>query len=110
MHIINKQILKIIREFVNDTKLTMSEVAREAGISKAWISRLTNDANPNMSIETAAKLLDVAGYELIIKKITTAGSEDEIVEANIEENLKENVNKPFSRLRINHVENIVGGD
>ena len=104
MHTINKQILKIIREFVDDTKMTMSEVAREAGISKAWISRLTNDANPNMSIETAAKLLDVAGYELIIKKITTAGNEDEIIEATSEA-IEESVNKPFSRLRKNHINN-----
>ena len=102
MHTINKQILKIIREFVDDTKLTMSEVAREAGISKAWISRLTNDVNPNMSIETAAKLLDVAGYELVIKRNTTAGNENEIIEATAE-NLEENVNKPFSRLRMNYV-------
>ena len=100
MHTINKQILKIIREFVDDTKLTMSEVAREAGISKAWISRLTNDANPNMSIETAAKLLDVAGYQLIIKGITTASNEDEIVEAS-----EETIEKiPFSRLRMNYME------
>jgi len=94
LHIINKQILKIIREFADDTKLTMSDVAREAGISKAWISRLTHNADPNMSIETAANLLSVAGYELLVKKNTTAESEENIVEA-------EEI-KSFSRLRKNH--------
>ena len=101
MHTINKQILKIIRDFTDDTKLTMSEVAREAGISKAWISRLTNDANPNMSVETAANLLEVAGYELVIKKVTIASDESDIVEATAEE-IEISERRPLSRLRMNH--------
>ena len=99
LHTINKQILKIIRDFVDDTKLTMSEVAREAGISKAWISRLTNDTTPNMSIETASSILNVAGYELVIKKVITAEDENEVIEAEVEQIIKK---KPFSRLKRNY--------
>ncbi|MFW6242953.1 MAG: helix-turn-helix domain-containing protein [bacterium] len=61
------QILTIIRAVANNENITISEFARKAGISKSWISKLQN-TDANLSLETATHLLDVVGYELVIKK------------------------------------------
>ena len=46
--------------------MSMSEFARKAGVSKAWLSRLQH-TDANLSIEMANRLLDIAGYKIIIK-------------------------------------------
>lgn len=67
-HKITTQILNIIRYKASEEDLSISAYGRKAGISKAWISKLMH-TDANLSIETASKLLDVAGYELrIVRK------------------------------------------
>lgn len=63
---LTKQILEIIRKYLDEEEISMSEFARKADVSKAWLSRLQH-TDANLSIEMANRLLDVAGYRLIIK-------------------------------------------
>ena len=66
------QILQIIRNYCDANDMSMGEYAKAAGVSKAWISRISNEGNKHISMEVASKLLDVAGYKI---KITSAGIE-----------------------------------
>ena len=64
---LTNQILQIIRTHAYKADMTVSEFGRRAGVSKAWLSKLKN-TDANLSIETAEKLLHVAGYKLNISK------------------------------------------
>ena len=66
------QMLQIIQNFCDANDMSMGQYAKAAGVSKAWISRISNEGNKHVSIDVAAKLLDVAGYSI---KITSAGIE-----------------------------------
>lgn len=66
------QMLQIIQNFCSANDMSMGQYAEAAGVSKAWISRISNEGNKHVSIDVAAKLLDVAGYSI---KITSAGIE-----------------------------------
>lgn len=68
-----KAILEIIRSSAYNENISMSEFARRAGVSKAWLSKLKH-TNANLSIDTAIRLLDVAGYSLKISKNSTKNS------------------------------------
>lgn len=64
---ITKQILGIIRNYVYQNEISMSEFARRAGISKSWLSKLKH-TDANLSIDTAFNLLNEAGYTMKIEK------------------------------------------
>ena len=64
---INEDILSLIRTYAYNNNLSMSEVSRRAGISKAWLSKLKN-SDANLSLETAERILNTLGYSLKIQK------------------------------------------
>lgn len=64
---INEDILSLIRTYAYNNNLSMSEVGRRAGISKAWLSKLKN-SDANLSLETAERILNTLGYSLEIQK------------------------------------------
>lgn len=64
---LTNEVLNIIRTYAYNNNVSMSEIGRRAGISKAWLSRLKN-TNSNLSLETAEHILDVLGYKIEIKK------------------------------------------
>lgn len=64
---VTKEILELIRTYAHREGISLSEFARRAKISKAWLSRLKNH-DANLSLETATYLLDVVGYRLSVQK------------------------------------------
>ena len=56
-----KEILQIVQNYMNQSGMSLGEYAREAGCSKAWLSKLQS-----VSVEIAARLLGVAGYNIRI--------------------------------------------
>ncbi|MFW6008586.1 MAG: helix-turn-helix domain-containing protein [archaeon] len=65
---ITKEVISILRTTAHQKGISVSSYAKEAGISKAWVSKLQNDTSANLSVETAEKILSVAGYKLEVKK------------------------------------------
>lgn len=61
-----KEILRIVQNYMDKSGLSLGEYAREAGCSKAWLSKLLNEKSKSVSIEIAARLLGVAGYNIKI--------------------------------------------
>jgi DNA invertase Pin-like site-specific DNA recombinase len=62
----------LVRQFfliVNDRKMPLREIAKEAGLSYATIQAWQGKNNPNIIIFQAA--LNVLGYELCIRKRET---------------------------------------
>lgn len=74
---ITNEILNIIRTHAYKEDMTISEFGRQAGVSKAWLSKLKN-TDANLSVETAEKLLNAAGYKLNVSKGKSAAVETEI--------------------------------
>ena len=66
MNSLTKEVLNIVRNFVDKESISMSEFARQAGVSKAWLSKLQH-TDANLSIEMANRLLIIAGYKIEIK-------------------------------------------
>ena len=64
---LTKEVLKIIRTHAYQEGITLSQFARNAGVSKAWLSKLKNH-DANLSLETATNLLNYCGYKLEIRK------------------------------------------
>lgn len=56
-----------IKRIVDDAGLTLYEIERDAGVSRAMLSRYFN-GKVAMSIKTLDKLLEYLGYELTLKK------------------------------------------
>ena len=70
-----KKIIDIVKNYSEKKNISISEFGRRAGVSKAWLSRLQN-TDANLSVETASRLLNSAGYELqIVKKSGTTANE-----------------------------------
>lgn len=67
---LTRQVLQKIREYMKAQKISMSEFARQTGVSKAWLSKLKN-TDANLSLNTATDLLHYMGYTL---KLTREGS------------------------------------
>ena len=61
-----KEILQIVQNYMNQSGMSLGEYAREAGCSKAWLSKLLNQKSQSVSVEIAARLLGVAGYNIRI--------------------------------------------
>lgn len=61
-----KEILRIVQNYIDKHDISLGEYAREAGCSKAWLSKLLNEKSKSVSIEIAARLLGVAGYNISI--------------------------------------------
>ena len=66
MNSLTKEVLQIVRDFIREENISMSEFAKMADVSKAWLSKLQY-TDANISIEMANRLLDAAGYRIIIK-------------------------------------------
>ena len=64
---LTRQVLQLIREYIDANKISMSEFGRQAGVSKAWLSKLKN-TDANLSLDTAINLLHFIGYTLILTK------------------------------------------
>lgn len=64
---LTRQILQLIREYIDANKISMSEFGRQAGVSKAWLSKLKN-TDANLSLDTATDLLHFIGYTLKLAK------------------------------------------
>ena len=64
-HPLTNQILNIVRTKAYKENMSISNFAEQAGVSKAWISKLRN-TSANFSVETASRLLNVCGYKLVI--------------------------------------------
>lgn len=61
-----KDIVKIIRTYAYQNGLTLTEFAKKAEVSKSWISRLRHE-DAEISLIIAEKMLNAAGYKLIVK-------------------------------------------
>lgn len=61
-----KEIIQIIRTYAYQHGLSMSEFAKKAGISKAWLSKLKTQ-DREISLQLAEKILHAAGYSIIVK-------------------------------------------
>ena len=68
---ITKNVLQLVRKFMKEKEISLSEFAKKSGVSKAWLSKLYN-SDANLSMATAAKILDFLGYKFEVKK--TVGS------------------------------------
>ena len=66
---ITKDVLGLVRKFIKENKISLSEFARRSGVSKAWLSKLYN-SDANLSMATATKILDFLGYKFEVKKST----------------------------------------
>ena len=66
---ITKDVLGLVRKFIKEHKISLSEFARRSGVSKAWLSKLYN-SDSNLSMATATKILDFLGYKFEVKKST----------------------------------------
>lgn len=73
---LTRQILQLIREYIDANKISMSEFGRQAGVSKAWLSKLKN-TDANLSLDTAVDLLHFIGYTL---KLTRDGQTEGLSE------------------------------
>ena len=60
---LTRQVLQKIREYMAAEKISMSEFARQTGVSKAWLSKLKH-TDANLSLNTAQDLLHYMGYTL----------------------------------------------
>lgn len=67
---LTRQVLQKVREYLAAEKMSMSEFARQTGVSKAWLSKLKH-TDANLSLNTAIDLLHYMGYTL---KLTREGS------------------------------------
>lgn len=67
---LTRQVLQKVREYMAAQKMSMSEFARQTGVSKAWLSKLKH-TDANLSLNTAQDLLHYMGYTL---KLTREGS------------------------------------
>jgi len=67
---LTRQVLQKVREYMKAEKMSMSEFARQTGVSKAWLSKLKH-TDANLSLNTAQDLLHYMGYTL---RLTREGS------------------------------------
>ena len=67
---LTRQVLQKVREYMAAEKMSMSEFARQTGVSKAWLSKLKH-TDANLSLNTAQDLLHYMGYTL---RLTREGS------------------------------------
>lgn len=61
-----KDIIRVIRTYVYQTGMTLTEFADRADVSKGWLSRL-NYEDAEISLYLANRVLNVAGYRLVMK-------------------------------------------
>ena len=61
-----KDIIRVIRTYVYQTGMTLTEFAERADVSKGWLSRL-NYEDAEISLYLAVRVLNVAGYRLVLK-------------------------------------------
>jgi transcriptional regulator with XRE-family HTH domain len=77
---VTKKILKIVRTYLKEEDIILSELARRSDISKSWLSKLQN-TDANLSVDTASRLLKNMGYELIVRKRSSKqSSQDDIMD------------------------------
>lgn len=67
----SNDIIKIMHEYCKEHKMSLTQYAKLAGISKAWLSRIQTEGNKKLSLYIAQRLLSVAGYEIHIFKGNT---------------------------------------
>lgn len=70
-----KDIIRIVRTYAYQNGITVTEFAREADVSKSWISRLKNE-DADISLELAKQMLSTAGYKIIVKHQSDIDAED----------------------------------
>jgi hypothetical protein len=70
-----KDIIRVIRTYVYQTGMTLTEFADRADVSKGWLSRL-NYEDAEISLYLATRVLSVAGYRLVLKHSTQLTDSD----------------------------------
>jgi transcriptional regulator with XRE-family HTH domain len=70
-----KDIIRVIRTYVYQTGMTLTEFADRADVSKGWLSRL-NYEDAEISLYLAVRVLNVAGYRLVLKHQTQLSDSD----------------------------------
>jgi len=65
-----------IRTLRKQKGMTQAELAKEAGISRATLSKLENGLIAQISVVTLAEILNALGYELDITPLNPFASED----------------------------------
>ena len=70
-----KDIIRVIRTYVYQTGMTLTEFAVRADVSKGWLSRL-NYEDAEISLYLATRVLNVAGYRLVLKHQTQLTDSD----------------------------------
>lgn len=61
-----RDVIRIVRTYAYKNGLSMTAFAKQADVSKAWLSRLRHGRG-DLSLEYATRMLEAAGYKLIIK-------------------------------------------
>jgi transcriptional regulator with XRE-family HTH domain len=72
-----KDIIRVIRTYVYQTGMTLTEFADRADVSKGWLSRL-NYEDAEISLYLATRVLNVAGYRLVLKHSTQLTDSDAV--------------------------------
>jgi transcriptional regulator with XRE-family HTH domain len=67
LHLDNELIAGIVREAVNDRHMSLSEIASLAGLSITTPARIYHGSKNQVQIQTARKLAEALGYEIIIR-------------------------------------------
>ena len=70
-----KDIIKIVTTYAYQNGMTLTDFAKKAEVSKSWISRLKNE-DAEISLLIAQKLLNTAGYKIIIKHQSQISEDD----------------------------------
>ena len=70
-----RDVVRIARTYAYKNGLSMTQFAKQAGVSKAWLSRL-HHGDGDLSLEYANKMLEAAGYKLIIKHQSNLSDSD----------------------------------
>ncbi len=65
-----------IRELRKERGLTQEELAKQAGISRATLSKLENGFISQISVVTLSEILNTLGYELDITPLNPFASDD----------------------------------
>jgi transcriptional regulator with XRE-family HTH domain len=70
-----KDVIRVIRTYIYQTGMTLTEFADRADVSKGWLSRL-NYEDAEISLYLASRVLNVAGYRLVLKHQTQLTDSD----------------------------------
>jgi DNA-binding Xre family transcriptional regulator len=64
-----KAVMSILKAVRNSQKVTLDELAARTGMTKPYLSKLENDAEANVTINTLYRVADALGHDLLVSVI-----------------------------------------